>query len=146
MCAAETRHGFTLIEVLVALVVATLGILTVTSTVITASRNTNALREQSLAHFIAMNTAAELRLSPQLPDVGSQDGDAEFAGTEWRWTADISETDVEGLRRIDIQVAYASDPDTPVSELVVFMGRPSATMQFRDWNGAQQRRDLRANP
>ncbi|MBT8143220.1 MAG: type II secretion system minor pseudopilin GspI [Gammaproteobacteria bacterium] len=142
----NSSRGFTLIEVLVALVVATLGILAVTGTVLTTSRITNLLQEQSLAHFVAMNVATDFRLAPQLPDVGSQDGDAEFAGNDWRWFADISETQVEGLRRIEIRVAYAAEPDKTITDLVAFVSPSSPEMQFRDWTGSQQRRNLQAGP
>ncbi len=146
MSGSDLRNGFTLIEVLVALVVATLGILAVTSTVLTAGRNTNSLREESLAHWVAMNVAAELRLSDQWPDIGTQDGDVEFAGSEWRWRAETAATDVEGLRRVEIAVAYAETPDDTVSDVVAFVGRPGPDPQYRDWTGIPGQRNLQAKP
>ena len=146
MNASDSHRGFTLIEVLVALVVATLGILAVTSTVLTAARNTNALREQSLGHWIAMNVAAELRLADQWPDIGNEDGEVDFAGSEWRWTAKTSATDVEGLRRVEIEVAYAETPDDSITEVVAFVGQPVRGIQFREWTGPSGQRNLRARP
>lgn len=146
MSGFKSRHGFTLIEVLVALVVATLGILAVTSTVISAGRNTNALREESLAHWIAMNVASELRLAEQWPDIGDRDGDVEFAGSEWRWSAKTSSTDVEGLRRVEISVAYAETPDDRVADVVAFVSPPVVGVQFREWTGVVQGRNLRGRP
>ena len=127
--------GFTLIEVLVALVVATLGLLAITLTTITSSRNANALRERTLAHWVAMNVASELRLAGEFPAIGVRDGDAEFAGTDWRWEADVEGTDVEGLRRVEIRVAYALTPDEPITDLVAFVGRPSPGVSYREWTG-----------
>lgn len=129
------ERGFTLIEVLVALVVATLGLLAVTLATITSSRNANDLRERTLAHWVAMNVASELRLAGDFPSIGVRDGDADFAGADWRWEADIEGTDVEGLRRIEIRVAYAATPDEPLTELVAFVGRPSPGIAYRDWTG-----------
>lgn len=135
MSRAESQRGFTLLEVLVALVVATLGLLAVTLTTLTASRNASTLRERTIAHWVAMNVASELRLAGQFPDIGSRDGDAEFASTDWRWQAEISGTDVEGLRRIEITVAYAQTPDDTIAELVAFVGKPSPGINYRSWTG-----------
>lgn len=131
----ERARGFTLIEVLVALVVATLGLLAVTLTTITAGRNANTLRERTLAHWVAMNVAAELRLSQEWPSIGVRDGDAEFAGVDWRWEADVEGTDVEGLRRVEIRVAYAQTEDETIAEIVAFVGKPSPGIAYRDWAG-----------
>lgn len=132
---AERLRGFTLLEVLVAMVVATLGLLAVTLTTLTASRNASTLRERTIAHWVAMNVASEIRLSGQFPDIGSSDGDAEFADTDWRWEADVSGTDIEGLRRIEIKVAYAQTPDDVITELIAFVGTPSPGIRYRDWTG-----------
>lgn len=131
----DRSRGFTLIEVLVALVVATLGLLAVTLTTITAGRNANTLRERTMAHWVAMNVASELRLAQEFPAIGIVDGEAEFAGVEWSWEADVEGTDVEGLRRLEIRVAYAQTPDDAVADIVAFVGKPSPGIAWRDWTG-----------
>ncbi|NNF67585.1 MAG: type II secretion system minor pseudopilin GspI [Gammaproteobacteria bacterium] len=131
-----TRNsGFTLIEVLVALTLATLGILAVTLPAITATRNAVSLREQSLAHWVAMNHASDLRLAAEWPATGTSDGDVEFAGREWRWETEIIETEVEALRRAEISVGYADNPDQEIASIVAFIGEPTPGIQFRPWTG-----------
>lgn len=124
-----------MIEVLVALTVASLGILAVTLPAMTAGRNAVSLREESLAHWVAMNHAADLRLAAAWPDTGRSDGDVDFAGREWRWITEISETDVEALRRAEISVVYADDPDQEIAHVVAFIGQPTPGLRFRPWTG-----------
>ncbi|NNF61837.1 MAG: type II secretion system minor pseudopilin GspI [Gammaproteobacteria bacterium] len=135
---SERQNGFTLLEVLVALAVAVLGMLSITLAAITAGSNASRLREQSLAHWVAMNQAAELRLAPDWPDTGRSDGDVEFAGTEWHWVAEVTETDVEALRRADITVYYPQDPERQIASVVAFVREPAEGVRFRPWTGSQR--------
>ncbi len=135
---SRRERGFTLLEVLVALAIATLGIAGITLSAITAGANASSLREQSLAHWVAMNKATELRLSQDWPALGSSDGDSEFAGVEWRWQAEVSETDVEALRRADITVSYAQTPDDEITRLSVFIKQPTPDIDLRPWSGYTQ--------
>lgn len=132
---SNSQHGFTLVEVMVAMIIATLGMLAVTLPALTAGSNSIRLREESLAHWVAMNHATDLRLAAAWPDTGRSDGEVEFAGREWRWVTEISETDVEALRRADISVTYADNPDEEIASVVAFVGRPVIGMQFRPWTG-----------
>lgn len=103
--------GFTLIEVLAALVIVALGMLGVIQAVTQTARNGTYLREKTLAHWIAMNAITERRLLPAPPEVGESSDDVEFAGLRWHWTMRVSQTEVESLRRMDVSVRAADRPD-----------------------------------
>jgi general secretion pathway protein I len=108
------RHrtrGFTLIEVLAALVIVALGMLGVIQAVTQTARNGSYLREKTLAHWIAMNVITERRLLPAPPEVTETSEDVEFAGQRWRWTMNVTQTEVESLRRMDVAVRYADRPE-----------------------------------
>jgi len=108
------RHrtrGFTLIEVLAALVIVALGMLGVIQAVTQTARNGSYLREKTLAHWIAMNVITERRLLPVPPEVAETSDDVEFAGQRWRWTMNVTQTEVESLRRMDVAVRYADRPE-----------------------------------
>jgi general secretion pathway protein I len=105
-------RGFTLIEVLAALVIVALGMLGVIQAVTQTARNGTYLREKTLAHWIAMNVITERRLLPSPPDVSESSDDVEFAGQRWRWTMNVTQTEVESLRRIDVSVRPADRPDS----------------------------------
>lgn len=108
------RHrsgGFTLIEVLAALVIVALGMLGVIQAVAQTARNGAYLREKTLAHWIAMNVITERRLMDSPPDVTETSDEVEFAGRRWRWTLTVTQTEVDSLRRMDVSVRPADAPE-----------------------------------
>ena len=104
-----SSRGFTLIEVLA---VVALGMLGVIQAVTQTARNGTYLRDKTLAHWIAMNVITERRLLPSPPDVSESTEDVEFAGQRWRWTMNVTQTEVESLRRMDVSVRPADRPDS----------------------------------
>jgi general secretion pathway protein I len=108
---ATTASGFTLIEVLAALVIVALGMLGVIEAVTQQARNGTYLREKTLAHWVAMNVVTEQRLKAAPPPVAESSDDVEFAGQHWRWTMRVSQTQVQSLRRMDVTVRPAESKD-----------------------------------
>src|SRR5512139_235898 len=101
------RRGFTLIEVLAALVIVALGMLGVIEAVTQTARNGTYLRDKTLAHWIAMNLITERRLLANAPEVSKSSDEVEFAGQRWRWTMVVTQTQVDSLRRMDVSVRRA---------------------------------------
>jgi general secretion pathway protein I len=105
------QRGFTLIEVVVALIVVSLGMLAVIETVGSTARNSTYLRDKTIAHWVAMNKLTEVRLQPNAPAVDKSSDEVEMAGREWRWTVEVKQTPVETIRRIDVSVRPAEAPE-----------------------------------
>jgi general secretion pathway protein I len=130
------KRGFTLLEVMVALAIVSIGLIAAFNAVIQMAHSTTTLRERAFADWIAMNQLTELRVAGEFPDVGRFDGDVEFAGREWRWEASVSETGVEDLRRVDISVAYIEQPEDLVTLMTGFLSRGGGAPAVIDWWGA----------
>jgi len=120
----RTRRGFTLIEVLIALAVVALALLGLTRTAALEVRDFDALRERTLAGWVAANVLAEVRVSGALPPAGTSDGRVELGGRAWRWTRDVSATPDPEIRRIDVRV-FAGETKDPVASL---SGSAAATL------------------
>ena len=135
-------RGFTLIEVLAALVIVALGMLGVIEAVTQSTRNGTYLREKTLAHWIALNVITEKRLQPEPPPVtGDLAGDVEFAGQRWRWSMQVTQTQVTSLRRMDVSVRPADAPDSSALATVTgFYGSAigAAGGGRLDWSGADK--------
>lgn len=127
--------GFTLVEVMVALAIVSIGLIAVFNAIIQMAHSSSTMRERALADWIAMNAITELRITGDFPEVGRFDGESWFAGRDWRWEAEISETGVEDLRRVDMSVAYEEFPDDPVTIMTGFITRSSGTGASIDWWG-----------
>jgi type II secretion system protein I len=117
--------GFTLIEVVVALAIVALGMFAVFKAIGDTAGNIGYLRDKSMAEWIADNRITEIRLSGEFPSVDKTEGDVDFAGRRWHWSATVSQTPVEGLRRIDMRVRRADDAED--SALVTLAGFVGAT-------------------
>jgi general secretion pathway protein I len=120
-------HGFTLIEVLAALVIVALGMLGAIQAVTQSARNGTYLREKTLAHWIAMNVITEQRLQPSAPDVSETSDEVEFAGQRWIWKMTVTQTSVESMRRMDVSVRPADAPeDRSLATVTGFYGEAIA--------------------
>lgn len=123
------RHaaGFTLLEVLVALVVLALALVALTRTAANETQTYDAVRERAVAGWVAANALTEARLEPGLPAVGRRSGTTQMASRAWRYTLDVSSTPSSGIRRLHLAVfapADADQPDaTPLLVMDGFVGR-----------------------
>ena len=127
--AGRTRHngGFTLLEVLIALLVLALALLALTRTAAVQVQSFTELRERTLAGWLAQEILAETRIANPLPDPGRNNGQRRFAGRDWRWEVRVQATAVPSIRRLDVSVAPAGTaPRDPVAQLSGFTGRDLA--------------------
>ena len=121
---SSDRHaGFTLIEVMVALAIAGLSLAAVAASISQMIDAGSAMQERTYASWIGQNKIAELRLANEVPEVSSSSGEIEFAALEWAWRATISETGVENLFRVDVEVSYAGADDV-IRTVTGFIGEP----------------------
>jgi general secretion pathway protein I len=97
-------HGFTLIEVIVAMIVIGLGMLGVIQAVSQTASNSGYLRDKTIAHWVAMNRLTEIRLQKTAPGIDKTSDEVEMAGRRWKWTMNVTQTPVATIRRIDISV------------------------------------------
>lgn len=117
------ERGFTLIEVLAALVIVALGMLGVIQAVTQTARNGTYLRDKTLAHWIALNLVTERRLAQVPPEVSESSDEIEYAGRRWKWTMRVTQTGVESLRRMDVSVRPVEAPDgTALATVTGFYG------------------------
>lgn len=113
--------GFTLIEVLIALAVIALALLALTRAAGIQVRSFDALRERTLAGWVAADALTDTRLANPFPSTGSSDGRMQLAGRDWRWTRDVKSTPNANIRRIDISV-FLGDATEPSATLSGFAG------------------------
>ena len=103
------KSAFTLIEVMVALLVITLGMGAVIVTTGESGWKSSHLRESTIASWVAYNEIAMFRAKRTWSDASSRSGDAEMANAEWDWQMKISKTDDPSLRRIDVEVSLKGE-------------------------------------
>ena len=120
---SERTAGFTLVEVMVALAIAGLSLAAVAASISQMVDAGSAMKERTYASWIAQNKIAELRLANVVPEVSATSGELQYAALEWAWRATISETGVENLFRVDVEVSYAGSDDI-IRTVTGFIGEP----------------------
>jgi general secretion pathway protein I len=114
------HHGFTLIEVLVALGIVAIALLAglKASTALTS----NALRQSDvlLAHMCAENELVRVRLARQMPGIGDTTVECDQAGRRFNVSVNVLPTPNPSFRRVDAQVL---DGTIPVLRLSTIVGR-----------------------
>ncbi len=114
-------HGFTLLEVIVALAVLTITLTAVIKTTAENAENVRYLRDRTLAHWVAMNVLTDIRVRKQWSSIGKQEGTAMMAKQEWFWVVHTANTPDEELRRLTIEVRSTPTAREPLAILVGFI-------------------------
>jgi general secretion pathway protein I len=105
--AGHRCRGFTLVEVLVALVIVAVGMAAVLGALNSAAQSTSYFRDKTFAQWVALNRISEVRLQRQRVSEGKKKGESELAGRKWRWEQEVTELDIPGVMRIDVRVQFA---------------------------------------
>jgi general secretion pathway protein I len=101
---ALMSRGFTLIEVMVALVVLAVALAAVIRLLGQSADGAMALRDRTLARWVAEDRLTRHALMRDWPAIDNIEGEAEMGGRTFKWREQVSATQVERLRRIDVTV------------------------------------------
>jgi len=106
-CQTNRANGFTLLEVLIALAI--LAIVMVSAIKITADNIKILwyLENKTIAAIIASNHAVQLRLNKEKPE--TQDGWEQMAGRRWYWQIKRRTSAIAGVWRYHIEVFLEGD-------------------------------------
>jgi general secretion pathway protein I len=117
--------GFTLLEVMVALVIVALGMMAVHKMLGDYAITAAEIEERTLASWVATNKLTELAVGSTWPPLGDSDEDVEFADRQWRCEIAVSETQVTNLRRVDVSVRLLSNPERVVRKVSALIEPPA---------------------
>jgi general secretion pathway protein I len=122
--AENVESGFTLVEAMVALAIVALGMMAVNTQLNRYAVTTLYVEQKTLASWIASNRLTELSVSGQWPELGRSEEPIEFAGQDWIARVEVSETPVANLRRVDVAVVLASNPDSVIHHVSTLLEPP----------------------
>ena len=118
----RTSQGFTLLEVMIALMVFVSVAVTITDTTGLRVSSLFSMKDQTLAAFVAENRIAEIRLSGIVPPEGEAKSTTEMANREWRLLTKSENTQFGDMRRITVEVSDNETPDRVLYTLATVMG------------------------
>jgi general secretion pathway protein I len=117
-------RGFTLIEVLVALMIVAMGLAALMVAVSGTARTSGYLRDKTLAQWMALNRLSEVRLNLTKFGQNTDTGELSFANRTWHYDTRYFDTSIATMKRVVVRV-YAGDAKTkgsPLAESVGFLG------------------------
>jgi len=122
----KQARGFTLIEVLVALLV--FGMIATAAAQVGSQyiSSFERIRDKTLASWIADNRLNEIRLQEGLPSISQNTSDIEYGQFQWQVTTKVIATEETTMRRVEVSVARYRDEDSdpvPVHTLSGFVGQ-----------------------
>ena len=114
--------GFTLLEVMIALLVIVIGVAAVIDTSTESTWKSSQMWQRTIAGWVAENQIAEYRARRTWGNKRKLAGKTEMANAEWEWEMTVSDTDEPSMRRLDIQV-FLKDQQAVQASLTAFIAR-----------------------
>lgn len=104
------QQGFTLVEVLVALVIFGVIAASVLKTLQDSVRQQAALEQRLTANWVAQQALAEIRLRTDWPPLGKKTEKVTLADRDWQVAAEVKTTNEPKMRHIIVQVGMPEQP------------------------------------
>ena len=102
-------RGFTLLEVMIALLVITLGMGAVITTTGESGWKSAHLRESTIASWVAYNEIALHRAKRTWGNSKRRSGESEMANATWEWTMTFVDTPNPSIREIEVEVSLKDE-------------------------------------
>lgn len=99
------KNGFTLVEVLVALVITGICAAVVLGKTTEVSAHYNMLEERTYSSWIAQNEIARYRLSKEDLHVGGNSNTVDMGYRRWQVDSQVTETDLSNLYKVLVEVS-----------------------------------------
>ena len=117
------RNGFTLIEILIALVILAVALSAAGRATSSAINSARVLKERMLAGWVAQNRLNQEVIAQSFPSVGVQTGEASQAGQAFNWEQTTSGTYNPEVRKVEIKVFAAQDKSYALARLTGFLAK-----------------------
>jgi len=104
-------HGFSLIEIIIALAIVSIAVLAISSAMSQHTRAAAGLEQRLVASWVASNEMAKIKHKAKVEKVktGRRSNTVDMGGRRWRATAQVAETDVERVFLVTVLVRDNDD-------------------------------------
>jgi len=113
---SRKHAGFTLIEVMVALLILSIVVSALSFAMTQSTRNIAQLKQRQFALWVAQNTLNSHVIGAQ----PRTQGESNFAGINFLWEISRANTDTKNFKKITINVANKKAPEYSLAQLIAF--------------------------
>ena len=117
-------RGFTLIEVLIALVILAVALAAAARAASVATVSAEESKLRTLATWVAQNRLALLTATRSFPASGIATGKSTLGGIDFEWQQTASDTPNAAFRKIEVRVFRPNDPQT-LTNLTTYLVQPA---------------------
>lgn len=113
--------GFTLVEVMVAMLIVAVAISSLLFQMTSTINNTAYLRDQTIAHWVALNQLELLYLENENNNQllrSQRSGQEEMVGREWYWQVKPIKTAADGFLQLEVTVRENEEDDSSIVTLL----------------------------
>jgi general secretion pathway protein I len=119
--------GFTLVEVLVALIIISVALMSALRAAGQGTNNVSELRSRLLAGWVAENLLAEHRARGDWLPLGMLRGAGQEGGVDFTWSEEVIATPNPSFRRVDVKVFANGDETHTMAQVAGFVVNPPGT-------------------
>ena len=123
MINSTKQHGFTLIEVMLAMAVFAIAGVALLGVADNNYRHISHLEEQMFANWVASNQLVEVSLEKTWPPKNNRKGKVEMAGRTWYWQQKVIKTANKELRAVNMQVRLNEDDELVSASLLTYLAQ-----------------------
>lgn len=121
----SNAHGFTLVEVLVAMTIVAVSLLAALRVATQGSNHLGELRARLFAGWVAADRLTEHRARGEWLPIGEQSGVQRQGGLDLGWREQVSTTPNPAFRRVDVFVFVPAQPGHFLAHSVGFVVNPA---------------------
>lgn len=119
----KNSHGFTLIEVMVALTIIAISLGALLNTSGTQANSASYLKQKTLAHWIAVNELTQIRIGKVFPELGDKKDSTSMANHDWHWIRTTKKTEDENTRQVTFKLYADKDYKKNLTVLIGYANR-----------------------
>jgi general secretion pathway protein I len=124
----RSKRGFTLIEVLIALIILGVALLAAARAANIATSSAEESKLRTLATWVAQNRISLLTATRSFPPSGTATGSSTMGGIDFAWQQTASDTPNAAFRKIELRVLRPNDAQT-LTTLTAYMVRAAGESQ-----------------
>jgi len=118
----KRETGFTLLEIMITLAIIGIALVAILRSLGMSMDVSNESRNISIATFLAKGKMAEIE-SQGFPETGETNGDFGDENPGFRWEKSISRIEIEGLRKIVVNILWGEGKSEKKVELVTLISK-----------------------